>query len=161
MLLSLQSEELPIWCTASCARTRSRRAHWALLAKTSAVSLACIHRLELCLLSRRNEVSVLFQILDYFFADHLALESAQGTLDRFIAVYSYKCHLFSHLLSAVIGPKGQTIIRLSFPSKRKPDPEEFARQCGVFRSWGLSLNLRHFGLKARRSVLLPALEKIP
>lgn len=51
---------------------RARRAR----TETLAVALAGVNRLELRLLSRRNEVRVLFQILNDFFRDNFALETA-------------------------------------------------------------------------------------
>ena len=56
-------------------RTRRRRA------ETFAVALAGVDRFEFRLLSGRNEMRVLFQILDDFFRDDLALETAQRALD--------------------------------------------------------------------------------
>ena len=49
--------------------------------ETLAVALAGIDRFEFRLLSGRNEMRVFFQILDDFFGDNLALETAQRALD--------------------------------------------------------------------------------
>ncbi len=51
------------------------------LAETLAVALAGVDRFELCLLSRRNEVRVFFQILDDFFRDNFSLETPQRAFD--------------------------------------------------------------------------------
>jgi hypothetical protein len=55
-------------------------------AKTLAITLAGILRFELCLLSRRDKMGVLFQILDDFFSDNFAFETAQRALNRFVIV---------------------------------------------------------------------------
>jgi hypothetical protein len=68
-------------CTCSCTGSR-----WPLLAETASVTLAGIYRFELCFLSRRNEVSVLFEILNDLFADDLTLKPSQGAFDRFVIV---------------------------------------------------------------------------
>ena len=65
-------------------RSRSGVIHWPLLAKTSSITLSGIHRFELSLLSRRDEVSVLLKIFDDFFADHFTLKATQRTFDRFV-----------------------------------------------------------------------------
>ena len=49
--------------------------------ETLAVALAGVDRFQLCLLSGRNEMRVFFQILDDFFRDNFALETAQRALD--------------------------------------------------------------------------------
>ena len=72
------------WPRCSCSGTCAR---WPLLAKTASVTLACIHRFELRLLSRRNEVSVLFEIFNDLFANHLTLKPTQSAFDRFVIVY--------------------------------------------------------------------------
>jgi hypothetical protein len=61
--------------------------HRPLLSETPAVSLACVCRFQLRLLSRRDEVSVFFQVFDYLFADNFALKTPKRALDRFIRIY--------------------------------------------------------------------------
>ena len=56
-------------------RTGRRRA------ETLAVALARVDRFEFRLLSGRNEMCVFFQILNDFFGDNFALETAQRALD--------------------------------------------------------------------------------
>jgi hypothetical protein len=96
-------------------------AHRPLLPETPSVSLASVSTLQLCLLSRRDEVSVLFEIFDYLFRNNLSLEPAQRRFDRFVRINCNKSHLSSHLLSAKIQklPKEQTNIKPLHLSKLK------------------------------------------
>lgn len=55
-------------------------------AKTLAVSLAGILRFELRLLSRRNKMRVLFQVLDDFFGNNFTLEAAKRAFNRFVII---------------------------------------------------------------------------
>ena len=55
-------------------------------AKTLAIALAGILGFELRLLSRRNKMRVLFQILDDLFSDNFAFETAQRAFNRFVVV---------------------------------------------------------------------------
>ena len=55
-------------------------------AKTLAVSLAGILRFELRLLSRRDKMRVLFQVLDDFFGNNFALEAAKRAFNRFVII---------------------------------------------------------------------------
>ena len=55
--------------------------HRSRLTEASSVALAGVRRFELRLLTGRNEMRVFFQILDDFFADYLAFESAQRAFD--------------------------------------------------------------------------------
>ena len=93
--------------SAARARPWAGIAHRTLLAETPPVTLSRVDRFQFRLLSRRNEVSVLFQILDDLFADNLALKSPQRAFDRFVIVNCNKCHLFTHLLSAGMASKGK------------------------------------------------------
>lgn len=78
-------------------RTRSScpssSTHRTLLTESATVTLAGVDRFQLSLLARRDEVSMLFEILDDLFADNLSLETAKRRLDRFVIVYCNKCHL--------------------------------------------------------------------
>lgn len=74
-----------------CSRAAAA-AHRTLLAKTPAVSLACVYRFQLCLLARRDEMSVFFEIFDDFFADHLSLKPAERRFDRFVIINCNKSH---------------------------------------------------------------------
>ncbi len=66
---------------------RSRRR-----AETLAVTLACIRRFQLRLLSGRNEMRVFFQIFNNLFGNHFALKTAQRAFDRFVLINCYKSH---------------------------------------------------------------------
>lgn len=57
------------------------------LTEASSVALAGVRRFELRLLTGRNKMRVLFQILDDFFADYFTLEPAQRAFDRFVIIY--------------------------------------------------------------------------
>ena len=57
------------------------------MTKTSAIALSRVNRFQLRLLSRRNEVSVLFKIFDDLLADNLSLEAAKSAFDGFVSVY--------------------------------------------------------------------------
>ena len=83
----------------SCAGAGSTT-HRALLAKTSAVTLAGVGRFQFRFLAGRYKVRMLFQIFDDLFADYFPLKATQCRFDRFVIIYINKCHLFSHLLSA-------------------------------------------------------------
>lgn len=50
-------------------------------AETAAVALARVSRFEFRLLSGRNEMRVLFQILDDLFGNHFPLKAAQRVFD--------------------------------------------------------------------------------
>ena len=60
--------------------------------ETLAVTLACIRRFQLRLLSGRNEMRVFFQIFNNLFRYHFALETAQRAFDRFVLINCYKSH---------------------------------------------------------------------
>ena len=67
-------------------RARSR-IHRTLLAEPAAVAFTRIRGFQLCLLSRRDEVSMFLEILDDLLANNFSLETAQCAFDRFISVY--------------------------------------------------------------------------
>src|SRR5690606_33516727 len=77
------------------ARVKTARTcvHRTLLAEPAAITLTRIHRFQFCFLSRRDKVSVLLKIFDDLFTDHFTLKASKCTLDRFVVVYNYKCHL--------------------------------------------------------------------
>jgi hypothetical protein len=56
-------------------------------AKTLAVTLAGVLRFELCLLSGRDKMRVLFQVFDDLFGNNLAFEAAKRAFNRFVIVY--------------------------------------------------------------------------
>ena len=61
--------------SAARARPWAGIAHRTLLAETPAVTLAGVDRLELSFLAGRNEMSVLFKILDDLLADNFSLKA--------------------------------------------------------------------------------------
>ncbi len=67
-------------------RSRSCIVHRPLLAETPSVTFAGIHGFELCFLSRRDEMSMLFEILDDLLADHFTFKAAQCAFDRFVII---------------------------------------------------------------------------
>lgn len=83
---------LPSWC-----RTR-RCCCGTLRTEAAAITFTRICRLQLCFLTRRNEVRMLLEVLNDLFANDLSFESAKSRLDRFVIIYYYSCHFFSHLL---------------------------------------------------------------
>lgn len=69
----------------SAHRTRAR-VHRPLLTETAAVTLARVSTFQFRFLSRRNEVSVLFEVFDDLLRDDLSFEPAQSRLDRFVRI---------------------------------------------------------------------------
>ncbi len=100
----------------SAAHWRSRASRAAghrrtLLAKTSAVALTGVCRFKLCLLAGRDKVSVLFEILDDLFADHLTLKASKCRFDRFVIVNRNKSHLSFTSFRPRFCSREQSIIR--------------------------------------------------
>lgn len=77
---------LPSWC-----RTR-RCCCGTLRTEAAAIALSRICRLQLCFLTRRNEVRMLLEVLNDLFANDLSFEPAKGRLDRFVIINYYSCH---------------------------------------------------------------------